>query len=539
MKHLPGPALGGLALALAGAALSVLPAAPATAAAAPTDPSSPAALGAAWILDELEDGLMPSSFGPNEGQTIDIGFSLIAIGGQQAGLDLIATAVSDRIADGNYISGGSFDPGSTYGNALAKSVAFGQAAGRDLATFGGGGLLTRLEGQISTAEGAEGRLEDTSTFGSFTNTFGQAFAVAALARAGSTEATSALAFLDAQQCSGGWLRQSLGATLAATCDEDGGLPSIDATATAAIQLSGVPAAADLVDDAVAWLKSAQRFDGSFPQGNGQNDSNANSTGLAGLALGLNGETAAAADAATWLRLQQADDVAPCTTGLTAERGAIAFDPAALGAARADGIDEAVRPQFRLATAQALGAFAYADDSAPTSEPTSNAGFVRAGSLQNLQITGVAPGRTLCVVRLTDGQTKLLNADAEGNASPIVRAGRADRTQDVKFRIKLGTETLGTVTLRALAPTSFVVQAPARASRRGDVVVAVTGLAAGERGLVRIVRGDEAVGKSRRADADGLLKVRVPLEGLALGRAVIKVQGFFDDRRGSKALRITR
>ncbi|WP_370247171.1 prenyltransferase/squalene oxidase repeat-containing protein [Nocardioides sp.] len=546
MKHrLPGPALGGLALSLAGVALSVVPSAPAVAA-TPGTLTEPARHAADWLTGELTNGLIfNNQFDFTDyGRSIDVGLALAAAG-RSTTVTQIADALAPNVGDYySYSVGSSGTKTHVLAGSLAKAAVFARIAGKNPLDFGGRDLLSELEGRVSTDTASAGRIGDVffpeeQFEADYANTFGQAFAARALSEAGSTLAPSALAFLDAQQCSGGWIRLDLGATLAGTCDEEGGLPSIDATANAIINLVDVPAAADLVDGAVAWLKGAQREDGSYPAGDGLNNSNANSTGLAAQALGLAGETAAAADAATWLRTYQADDVAPCITAMTPERGAVAYEPGALATARVDGIAETVEDQFRFATAQALGGLLYADDRQPTSEPTSNATFVRAGSLQNIDVTGVAPGRTLCVVRVSDGQTKLLNADPEGNASPIVRAGRPDRSQDVRFRIKLGTEVLGVVTLRALAPTSFVVQAPARASRRDGVVVTVTGLAPGERGLVRVLRGDKAVGKSRRADADGVLKVRVALTDLPLGKAVIRVQGFFDDRRGSKALRITR
>jgi hypothetical protein len=109
--------------------------------------------------------------------------------------------------------------------------------------------------------------------------------------------------------------------------------------------------------AASWLRGQQAADGSFAAGS--LGTNANSTGLAGWALGASGYDNAATRAATWLRGLQVADLAPCATALTRSNGAVAYNGADLTAARTAGaVTTAKEDAFRRATAQALPALAH-------------------------------------------------------------------------------------------------------------------------------------------------------------------------------------
>ena len=103
---------------------------------------------------------------------------------------------------------------------------------------------------------------------------------------------------------------------------------LDTTAIAVINLLATPDASPSAIAAArsgaSWLETQQSADGSFGAG-----SNANTTGLAGWALGEAGKASAAKAAAGWLRGVQVADLAPCVTTLSAENGAVAPSEAAL------------------------------------------------------------------------------------------------------------------------------------------------------------------------------------------------------------------
>ncbi len=106
-----------------------------------------------------------------------------------------------------------------------------------------------------------------------------------------------------------------------------------------------------VDNGTDWLVGAQKNNGSFGGGPSTEASNTNSTGLAAWALGDVGACRAAVKAAQWVRdLQVGGDVSG--TPLAGEKGAIAYDRAAMQAAETEGITVETRDQWRRAGAQA-------------------------------------------------------------------------------------------------------------------------------------------------------------------------------------------
>jgi hypothetical protein len=132
-------------------------------------------------------------------------------------------------------------------------------------------------------------------------------------------------------------------------------PDTDATALAVIALTAMPRQGKVVRnataEAVGWLRSTQKRNGSFGGGVSTEASNANSTGLAAWALGDAGACRPAVKSARWVRdLQVTGNVSG--TPLAGERGAVAYNRAAMTAAEAEGITADTRDQWRRATSQA-------------------------------------------------------------------------------------------------------------------------------------------------------------------------------------------
>ena len=201
-----------------------------------------------------------------------------------------------------------------YAGATAKAAVLAEAQGKNPRAFGGVDLVAQLEGRVATAAPIAGRIQDaydpTSEFGGdFANVIGQAYAAQALSDAKSAAAAPVARFLLEQQCSDGFFRLSFtGDKAAADQSCDGAAkaertPDTDATAIAVLALQHVKGAKakGAVKKAVAWLVDVQGADGSFGGGKSTKDANANSTGLAGWALGATGATEPAARAAAWVR----------------------------------------------------------------------------------------------------------------------------------------------------------------------------------------------------------------------------------------------
>ena len=125
------------AVALSTAALSVgvLSAPPATAdrssalraakAGVKTD-STPSTIAADWIVDELTNGLMVGSNGPDFGLTVDTGLGLASVPGHEAGVAAINAAFEPRVDE--YVGDGTKE---SYAGPLGKAAAFARAAGEN------------------------------------------------------------------------------------------------------------------------------------------------------------------------------------------------------------------------------------------------------------------------------------------------------------------------------------------------------------------------------------------------------------------------
>ena len=329
---------------------------PAQAAAA--KPSSPAGHGATWLSGQLTGGLIHNpNFGgfDDYGLTIDTVFALKAIGGHMPEVRTARNALAANVD--NYITGDAFgDPGSTYAGSTAKLLVLAQSTGGDPTDFGGVNLVTRLNGRVTKSGPAKGRIADKSTFGDNANTIGQILAVRGLTTAKSSQRARARTFLLEQQCKAGYFRLNFAKPTAPkqTCGKKSPADP-DTTSYAVIQLwktsKDTPKLRNALKNAVAWLGTQQRKNGSFVGGTSTSTPNTNSTGLAAWALGRTGRCKAARAAATWAAGFQLGSQKPGTP-LAGQRGAIAYDHAGLRAGQRDGITDAAQDQWRRATAQA-------------------------------------------------------------------------------------------------------------------------------------------------------------------------------------------
>jgi LPXTG-motif cell wall-anchored protein len=281
---------------------------PSPAIAAPTTDSADAAAG--YLAGQLVDGNhLESVFGndsfPDAGLTIDGIFAFAAAGvagdSAQAAIGWLGSqsVLSGYIGDGNDES---------YVGATAKTALLAEVIGQDPATFHGIDLITRLLALLDTQSG---QFKDKSTFGEFTTTFSQSYAILALSGAPGGAPAKAVHFLAGTQCSDG----GFPVPYTGTCASD---PDGTALAVQALLAAGDTQTAG---EAIAWLVKNQQPGGGFGAGTG----NANSTGLAAQALRVGGEDAASDRAIAFLKALQIG-----CDGLPANRGGIAFnqvDPA--------------------------------------------------------------------------------------------------------------------------------------------------------------------------------------------------------------------
>ncbi|MFW6774015.1 hypothetical protein ACOACO_07010 [Nocardioides sp. CPCC 205120] len=497
----------------AGAPATSAAASAAAAAATARFDAAPQAAAAAWLADQLTDGIVVSSYEDystgetfsfdDHGLTVDVASALQAAGDDETVAQVVAALephVAEYTAYDGFVSGGS----------TAKLVSFLLDAGVDPTTYGETDLVAQLEGRVATEGATAGRVSDDfdpsdEYGGDYVNTFGQAYAVDALVGAGSPLADEATSFLLDQQCGDGSFRLyfSDAAEPDQTCDGAGDVGSTDATALSVLALLATDGSDEDVDAAVdgaaTWLLETQLANGAFDDGE-DIGANANSTGLAGRALqalrnlegnpfGIGG---APERAAKWLREHQVAEVATCVSALRDDNGAIGYDDATLAAGRAEGITPTGSEyQFRLATAQAAPALASAPAATAGLGLRSPAGRVQAGSALRLTVGGLAPGESACVV---GGQAPVR---ATGTSATIrVPRGTALRniyvgTLDESRRIQVW----------ALDAATFAIANTRTVRRGGEVQLKLAGLAPGEpftvtyRGQARRAGTADAAGRA--------------------------------------------
>lgn len=312
---------------------------PDTTTGAPTS-TDPTLVAAHYLEQQLAaTGYLLQSYGyPDPGLTADAILALDAAGtGQTAAAAATAKLVADPVA---YTGFG--DPKEIYAGSVAKLLNVAIAQGIDPTAFGGFDVLTTLKG----LEAANGRFSDVSAYGDYSNTFGQAFALIGLHRAGQPVSTDAKAYLLHQQCPGGGFKLYMDD---AGCAKDADADP-DATAMAVQALVAVGGASAEVGDALDYLTAAQGASGgvsSPAQG-----VNANTTGLAGQAFLAGGRTAQARDAVAYLT-----DLQYGCTFPAALRGGIAYDQKAYDDQKAAGSKAKPVDIDRRSTSQALLALA--------------------------------------------------------------------------------------------------------------------------------------------------------------------------------------
>lgn len=485
---------GALAIATAISTTSLL--AVSTSAHAQTAADRAVTPGRAWLKAQLSDGFLVGEFGPSYGPSIDAGLAL-AETGDAGGASAVDTALRGAIND--YITGEAYgDTGSTYAGATAKAATFALVAGSDPKSYGGVNLIDRLEAQVSDAPETVGRIGDTSTYGDYANVIGQSFTARALTAAGSGLADETTGFLLEQQCGAGFFRFAF--TKDTSSPKQGcvtgasdSAPDLDTTSIAVINLLSTPGASPAqiaaARSGAAWLETQQSADGSFGAGT-DDGANANTTGLAGWAMGEAGRSAASTMAAAWLRDLQIADLAPCASTLSADNGAIALNPADLAATRTAGaIPSGSRFSYAFATAQALPALA----NLPAGGDVTVAAPASAVEKSDVTVTvaGLGAGEPACVSFGSQVRS------VRGTGSPVavrftLPAGAATHT----FRVTTLTGAVTATTAATLTP----VAAPAEPTV-GDLSVAKV-VKVGRNGKFKV-----KVACNSTLDCTGRVKVR--------------------------------
>jgi len=334
-----------------------------SAAAQPSYDTSAVTAGADWLAAQAPKGVVHNDqYGTDdEGLSVDVALALHAVGEQEATVQ----AVADHLTQGikAYVAPGYGTL--TSAGSTAKAAVLAEALGDDPTDVGGLDLVSRLETTVAAQGPAQGRVQDQvdpkqKGAADYANTIAQAYAVQALDGADSGAAADATSYLLQQQCADGWFRLDFPApdAKAQGCDADPrSAPDIDATAFALRALDGSddPHAKAAAHRAVSWLEGVQGSDGSFGGAPAGQTPNSNSTGLVGWVLGDLGETAAAEEAATWVADHQ---IGACPGAGAKDRGAVAYDDAALSAAAAKGITVKTQDQFRRASTQAVPALQW-------------------------------------------------------------------------------------------------------------------------------------------------------------------------------------
>jgi hypothetical protein len=380
----------------------------AQAAAAATD-STPSTIAAQWLADELTNGLIVTTFGPDFGLTLDTGMALSTVSGQGASVAAISAAIEPRLAD--YVGDGTKE---SYAGPLAKAAAFARTAKKNPTSYGGRNLVTELEQRTAdattgtapntTPNPLAGRIADKSEYGDFANVVGQSYAVRALTLASSSEAGAARDFLLKQQCASGYFRLNFDkpVTPSQSCTEGvaGSEADPDTTSLAVINLveSGdkTPAVSAALAKAGTWLAARQRNSGAIRGGAGTAQINTNSTALGGYALGLLKNRDAALKAALWVRKNQPVDKYKCRTALTKDTGAVAYRKDRATGAKTSGIPAGARDEWRRATAQAILGLQFAPASKDELRIVSVRKQARAGERAQFRVYGLAPSESACV-----------------------------------------------------------------------------------------------------------------------------------------------
>lgn len=487
-----GVLLAGGALAASGLSAGLGLAGPAPVAHAADVPSPEAKAVSAWLQAQLADGLLAG----NIAWTADLGLSALASGTDTP--ELLAqlnTGLDARHAD--ILSGAPVT--------AAEVVAFhaqSQAEGAD----------------ADLVQVVAGATDDTT--GAFTDgqAWKQVWAVSALQAAGNAEAAKAAAYLRGQQCAtGAWNWDG-------TCANG---TDYDTTARAVLALlpfvDEEAAAQTAVDDAVTWLE------GELTPGGGLGDPtfhNTQSSGLVAWALGEAGSDQAP-KAAAFVAGRQLVKLTGCVSPLDVEHGAIPYNDDELATARAAGeIPTADRAwQWVFPSAQALAGLAYLSNPV-AGRVTGPTGYVHAGTTVAVKVTGLRSSQPACLSGF--GTTRRV----AGPLSTTVKLPASTGNRVLALRWLGGTT--ATTTIKALAAKTFrPVLRSTTVARGGTQVVAVSGLAPGERFVVAYAGRQVGAGT---ATSKGAIRVTFAV-GRTTGVKSVVVRGQFSDRRGSTTFRV--
>lgn len=258
---------------------------------------------AGWLAGQLSSaGTVVGSF-PGEdgsaveftdwGRSLDSALALLAAASQDALLGRTLTSVEDPAAVAEYTQGAPFDqPDAAYVGATAKLALVVELTGGDASSVGGVDLLAQLASLVQDSA----RFADRSSFGSFANLYGHAFALLALDAAGSTPDDALVQGLLATQCTDGSFPESYEPATGGACTGQVDATGLILQALAALDL----AAGDPAQQAAQWLSGQQQADGSFP-----GEAPVNSAGYA--VLGLNAVNQPTQPTVAWLADQQNAD----------------------------------------------------------------------------------------------------------------------------------------------------------------------------------------------------------------------------------------
>ncbi|MYW06370.1 terpene cyclase/mutase family protein, partial [Streptomyces sp. SID3343] len=253
---------------------------------------------------------------------------------------------ADRLSAtaGAYVTwDGQGKPGVLLAGPLAKLTLALAAQGRDVTAIGGLDAEAGLRSLMVTTGADTGRFADRNPYvADNANTFGQAYSVLALARTKRGVPEEAVRYLLRTQCASGGYRLMPGDGTSCLSDADTTALVVQALLT----VPRTPQVADSLARAVGWLLSKQDATTGAFGGTGPTAAvNANSTGLIAQTLAATGQRDQTARAAAWLRSMA------LTEGRDA--GALAYNADALVDARANGVDDVTRDQWRRSTAQAV------------------------------------------------------------------------------------------------------------------------------------------------------------------------------------------
>jgi hypothetical protein len=307
-----------------------------------------------WQASQLVKGRIRTSGFDDWGLTIDSAFALVADGTQPRRLRRVTTAIEN-----NYFRHYAVYQGDKSAGAMSKSLLAARVLGRDARHFGGHNVRAQVLHLVAKRRAGfeSGRVRDTSST-DYSNTLSQSYAVLGLARTGGVP-QRAVAYLLKQQCSKGFFRTF--ETAGQTCNQGSGKPDVDATSLAiqalvAARRSGAGIAHHAITRAARWLVSRQGANGGFGGGGVTSAENANSTGVAAQALVATHHPRARAHASAYVARLQITRSRAGQGPARRDRGAVAYNRAALRTALRHGVTSNTRDQFRRATAQAIFGF---------------------------------------------------------------------------------------------------------------------------------------------------------------------------------------